>query len=359
MILYIVVAIIPLIVGEWFKNVDKSDKRYYKKRLKYILFASLPMFLLIGLRNQHIGADTINYLNHFIRISDTPWPQIFEGTRMEYGYIVFVKIVSLLTNNPLIFQLVCALIYWVSISVFSNHLEEAPFLFLFMFCTLGTYTFMFTGVRQCLAICICLLSYPLIKKQKLFSFLLCILLAYFFHKSSMLFIAAYFIAPRKINAINTIIFSALCGVSIAYLDVIQTWFNDQLDYNYGIESTESGTIFLIFLLIMMFFTVFIVFTNHGENKNVRGLINIGFVALFFWILRLFTRVAERPSFYFIFFIFAACAHAIAIMKNVRERDIVKIVLVTLCLSLYVYRFMTNFATYVPYQLYSFEFYVYR
>lgn len=353
MALYLVIAIIPLIVGERFKNIDKSDNQYYKKRLRYILLASLPMFLLIGFRNQHIGADTINYLNHFTKISNTPWPEIFENTRMEYGYIVFVKIVGLFTNNPLIFQLVCALIYWVSISVFSNHLEEDPFLFLFLFCTLGTYTFMFTGVRQCLAICICLLSYPLIKRQKLIPFLLCILLAYFFHKSSILFIAAYFIAPRKINLINTIIITSICGISIVYLDLIQTWFNDQLDYNYGIESTGSGIIFLIFLLMMTFFSVFIVFANHDENENFRGLINIGFIALFFWILRLFTRVAERPSFYFIFFSFAACAHAITIMKNVRERDVIKFFLVTLCLLLYVYRFMTNFSTYVPYQLYSF------
>lgn len=354
MVVYLIVAIIPLLVGDWFcRNIEKTDKKYNKKKLRYLLLASLPMFFLIGFRNQNIGADTINYLDHFTLISKTPWGQIFEGSRMEHGYIVFVKLISLFTNNPLVYQIICAMIYWLAISIFANQLEEAPFFFLFLFCTLGTYTFMFTGVRQCLAMCICLLSYPFIKKQKLIPFLLCILLAFYFHKSSVLFISAYFIAPRKINVINIVIFLALCVFTIMYLDVIQKWFNDQLDYDYGIESTGSGFIFLAILLVMTVLSIFLVFTNKGETKYAKGLLNIGFIAVFFWILRLFTRVAERPSFYFIFFSFAAFAHAIAIMKNTKERDIVKLITVSLCIALYLYRFATNFSTYVPWQFYAF------
>lgn len=358
MILYILVALIPLILGSLY--VEKSElsledvKRNRRRRFRWLLLASLPMFFLIAFRHQYLGADTVVYINHFTDMTTTPWDNIFDNTRMEHGYIIFVKAITHFTSEPLVYQVICALIYWLSISFFANQLDDSPFLFLFFFCTLGTYTFMFTGTRQCLAMCICLISYVFVKKQKLLPFLLCILLAYYFHKSSLLFLAAYLIFPRKINVLNTVIISVLCGISITYLDVIQDWFNEQLDYDYEIESTTSGSIYLAFLILLTLLTVFLIFNNRQNfNKNVKGVFNIGFIAVFFWVLRLSTRVAERPSYYFLFFSFAALASAIEGIKNRSDHAIVKTGIIGLCLILYVYRFMTNFNSLVPYHFYAF------
>ena len=183
-------------------------------------------------------------------------------------------------------------------------------------------------------------------------FLIFVLFAYFFHKSALLFLVAYIIAPKKINWPNTFMFSGLCALAIINLNTIQEWFNDQLDYDYGIESTNSGLIFLILILAITVFSVLIVFTNDGNTREARGLINIGFISVFFWVLRLYTRVAERPSFYFLFFSIAAFSYALYIMKNRKEKNAVMILVVVLCLALYIYRFLTNFSTYVPYIFYS-------
>lgn len=357
MILYVFVALFPLICGNIYTEkpqLTSRDVKYNKRRrFRWLLFASLPMFFLIAFRNEYLGADTISYTNHFLDMTNTSWDNIFDNTRMEHGYVVFVKAITHFTDSPLVFQIIYSSIYWLSVSFFANQLEESPFLFLFFFCTLGTYTFMFTGVRQCLAICICLISYKFIKKQKLIPFLLCILLAYYFHKSSLLFIAAYFIFPRKINILNTIIISIFCGISINYLDVIQEWFNEQLDYDYSIESTNSGSIYLAFLVLLTILTIFLIFRNNqSSNKGATGTLNIGFIAVFFWILRLSTRVAERPSYYFLFFSFAALTVALEGITNKSERFVISSVVITLCLVLYIYRFMTNFASLVPYRFYA-------
>ena len=354
MIVYLIVASIPFLVGEWFFcNVKRTGKLYKLKKLLCLLLAALPMFLLIGFRNQYIGADTINYLNHFTQISQTPWGEIFEGTRMEYGYIVFVKLISLFTKSPLVYQVICAMIYWVAISVFANQLEDSSFLFFYFFATLGIYTFMYTGVRQCIAMCICLLSYVFIRKRKIIPFILLVILAYFFHKSSILFVATYFIYNRKITWYNMLIYGGISAFSVYYLENIQQFFNDALDYDYTIENAGGGTIFLVLIAGLTLMSILIIFSYNKLTKQGQGLFNIGVIAVFFWILRYFTRVAERPSFFFLFFSCALLAHALDLIPKAKERFFTKCAVCAVTLALYVYRFSSNFSTYVPWQSYSF------
>ena len=354
MLIYIFVAALPLLVGEVFSEVvKKTDKRYNLKRLGCLLLAAVPMFFLIGFRNQDIGADTSNYLNHFTHIAQSPWSQIFDDTRMEYGYIVFVKIISLFTKSPLVYQVICALVYWVMISIFANQMDESSFSFLFLFSTLGSYTFMFTGTRQCLAMSICLFSYVFIRKRKIIPFLLLVVLAYFFHKSSILFLVTYFIHNRKITWYNMLIYGGVSALSVYYIENIQQFFNKALDYDYGIESTGSGGIFLILILGLTTMSYIITVMYDKLTKKFSGLFNIGVITVFFWILRIITRVAERPSFFFLFFSCALVAYALDVIPKAKERFVAKIVVFAVSLALYAYRFSANFSSYVPWQIYNF------
>ena len=257
MVVYLLVAIIPLLVGILYKkNVKNNMLLPDKKRWKYILLAALPMFFLIAFRNQNLGADTGMYIKHFNKMLNTPWNKIFNDTRMEEGYVIFVKLITCFTNSPLIYQVICATIYLFAVTSFANQREEDPFFVLFLFCTLGSYMFMFTGTRQCLAISICLFSFRFIKKRKILPFALLMTLAFYFHKSSILFIAAYLIYSRKLTWWNILIYIILMAVAVVYLDVIQQWFNDQLEYDYEIEGNTGGVIFTMFMLVITAFSIF-------------------------------------------------------------------------------------------------------
>lgn len=353
MVVYLLVAIIPLLVGILYKkNVKNNMLLPDKKRWKYILLAALPMFFLIAFRNQNLGADTGMYIKHFNKMLNTPWNKIFDNTRMEVGYVIFVKLITCFTSNPLIYQVICAAIYLFAVTSFANQIEEDPFFVLFLFCTLGSYMFMFTGTRQCLAISICLFSFRFIKKRKILPFALLMILAFYFHKSSILFIAAYLIYSRKLTWWNILIYIILMAVAVVYLDVIQQWFNDQLEYDYEIEGNTGGVIFTMFMLVITAFSIFIVMSNNKVNAESKGLINIGIIATIFWVLRLLTRVAERPSYYFLPFSFAALVYAINSIKKSNEKEIVKIIVIILAFALYIYRFLTNFSSFVPYSFYA-------
>lgn len=359
MLAYILVVIFPLFVEGWYKKrVAESDllmneSRNKKVRWVYLFLAALPMFFLIAFRNQNIGADTGMYINHFNRMSSTPWVKIFDKANMEEGYLIFVKLITMFTASPLIYQIICATIYLLAITSFTNQQEKNHFFILFLFGTLGMYTFMFTGVRQCLAISICLFSYQFIKDRKIVPFAILMFLAFYFHKSSILFVAAYLIYSRKLSFWNACLYGVILAFAVLYLDVIQQWFNEQLEYDYEIEGGAGGTIFAFLVVAMTAITIFIMASNKDTSKSAQGTINIGLIAMFFWILRLITRVAERPSFYFLIFLFSAYAYSIATLKNQNEKKIVKLLTVVLALALFVYRLMTNQTNFVPYSFFSF------
>lgn len=355
MLLYICVAIWPLIVQYIYKNKPLAIGKKRIKKNKYILFALLPIFLILAFRGESMGADTGTYMHQFLNTINTPLESVIANSRMEVGYLIFVKLITYITHNPLFYQIICISFIIYGLYSFLKELEiEDALLFIYFYCTLGVFFFMFTGTRQCLAMGICLFSYKFLKQNQYFKFLLCVLLAFYFHKSAILFIIVLFIYNRKVNIMNTIVYSIMAFVIGRNLNSIQQWFNDTLDYTYSIEYTGNGMIFLIVLLAFSVFSMIMIYNRDGGfnvNKKTRILININFITLVFWIMRLQTRVAERPSYYFIFFSCAFYANALNRIKNSNERRLYKIMVCSLAMILYIYRLKTNFAVLVPFEFY--------
>ena len=360
MLIYILVAIFPLFIGNIYENRIKirfseaeiDSKRSRKTRWWWILISALPMFTLIAFRGSALGSDTLTYLRIFKEVSNTPWNRLLivnDATyEFEHGFVIFEKLISLVTSTPQIYQIIYSTIYLIAVVTFANQLEKHNFSFLYFFATLGIYTFMFTGVRQSLAMCICLLSYPLVKRRRFVPFALLVVLAFTFHKSAILFLAVYFIYGRKINFINSIFYASFAVVAYIYIEVIQNWFNDTLDYEYNIEKTGNGAVFFIVIILITAFSFFAILHYRKQTFESVGLLNVGIITLIFWLLRLATRVAERPSYYFMFFTAAMLCYGVDAPKSSIDRLLVKSVIYVAFMLLYIYRFSTNFATLVPY-----------
>ena len=351
MILYLLVAVVPLVVGAFYtekRAITPADEKYNKRRrFRWLLMASMPMFLLIALRNGAVGPDTGIYQVYFREAIDKSWPEMFELTRMEYGFIIFTKLMTFVTKDVLLFQVICTIIYWLAISDFINQLEKGHFFCLYLFATIGLYIFMFTGLRQCLAMCLCLFSFRFIKKRKI---AIIMFIAFYFHKSSILFVLAYILYGVNFNIIT--IFAYLVGTAFAFLNIdsIQNWLNEQLDYEYELEYTGNGYISLIIIACVTLFSLFLLLNKKSSTKYAFSLFNISVVTMVCWILRLATRVAERPSYYFMFFSIAVLAHAIQQLGNTKERTIIKGAIVGAFFLFYFYK-ISHTATMVPYQFF--------
>ncbi|MBQ9861548.1 MAG: EpsG family protein [Clostridia bacterium] len=361
MLLYIFVAIVPLFVGalydgkvERFATADMiGTKKYIRTRRWWLMIAALPMFALIAFRGPWMGADTGVYIKFFNQMVDTPWDRIFAvnhaGPEFEVGFVIFEKLMTHLTHNAQVYQVLYTSVYFIAVLNFACQLEKEGFLFLFFFATLGTYTFMFTGVRQCLAMSICLLSYNFVRKRQFVPFALMVILAYSFHNISIIFFAVYFIYPRKINAVNGLIYLIIGLIVFLSRDTWQKWFYENFDYYAQTDADGTGTIFFVVVLAITVFSVFFLVNHHKITEASQGVVNVGFITLLFWTLRLFTKAAGRPSYFFMFFTMATLVYGIDALEEGKEKTTAKALICLLCLALFVYRLNNSAAALVPYQ----------
>lgn len=354
MLLYIGVALWPLVVEWIYEHRPFTYKGIRIKRNVYVVIAIIPMFIMLAFRSGEMGADTGTYMSHFTRMINLPLQTAFETSRMETGYLTFVKLITHITHNPLFYQVICVICMFIGFFDFCKQIEDDVFLFLYFYCTLGLFMFMFTGTRQCIAMSICLFSYKYLKGNYI-KFLLCVALAFCFHKSAILFLIVLLIYKRTVNWFYTLLYIAFAIIAGQYLAPIQTTLNEWLDYTYEIEATDSGWIFLAVVLLLTVFSLILIYNRKVElskDNTLCWLVNINFITLFFWVLRLQTRVAERPSYYFLFFSCALYASALNLAKDKKKQFFYKFVVCGFALLLYIYRLQGNYSVLIPYEFYS-------
>lgn len=343
MIYYGIAAIFPLLCWgfyEWWLKQEKlSEEKKKQFKIWMVILAILPMFLLFVLRYKYVGADTIGYVRFFQKeIRGYTLLELFDEDlmRFEIGFRIYVKIISLFTEDYTVFFLISGLVIFGSLLSFSCKYTQNPFLFFFFFITLGTYAFMETGLRQALAISICLWAVDFVKDKKFIPFLLLVLLAQYFHKSAIIFLLVYPLCLVKQIDWTFVIYAILTVVFLVGFAAFQGFFNQLFGYEYEIEETGNGGIFALLVAILVFFSMFIM---QGKDKDIEGqdiILHLSLITILFWVLRLVSRTAERISYYYIIGMYAYVSHAFTYDKD-KFSNFLKWLLILACLALFIYR----------------------
>lgn len=343
MTIYLIAALLPalleLFIDNKYSGNDISAKRRKQKLRPFLWISSLPMFFMLGLRGYRIGTDTIQYVNHFTKVAGMSFSEAWHYSENEPGLYVLMYLCSRVSTDPTFFLCVFALISTVCFCKFAERNGDGELLTVFFHVTLGSFLFIMTGMRQGLAIAFCLLAVDYARRRKLIPFLLAMLPAFLTHRSSIMFLIVYFIAHRKLSFSNFFFLALAATVFIAFLDVFQSWFNSALDYNYDIEETGNGGIFLMIVLLMNALSLMLSRQVLEERPDALVLYNVSLIAAVLWIARLFTRTAERPSYYFLPATFAVTAIALKEIDDPRQRLMLRVIVMLLSVLLLLYRLM--------------------
>src|SRR5690606_10859853 len=117
---------------------------FYFERFGYFLIG-LSLVLFAGLRNASVGSDTSNYIGWLSKVRSIEEAHEFP---VELGYSLLVWVSQELSDSyAILLTLTAAFVvslYLLVIRIFVHRYETA----LFVFITLGTYTFFFNGARQ-------------------------------------------------------------------------------------------------------------------------------------------------------------------------------------------------------------------
>ena len=305
----------------------ESDKKT-RKRAFWLL---LPFFVMLALKSEDIGADTYQYTLMFDMSEAGLFDRYYE--RIEGGYRIFVLLLSKYFDNPQWQYVIYSVVCFIIIVYFLEKNSYKPEWFVLLFLALNLYAFYMTGLRQAVAMTICLLAYEKIKEKKLVWFLLLVALAMSFHTAAMFFIPAYFIAHLKTTRAKIPLYVIIFVFAAIFNEDLFMFAGDAFELEYGIEETSNGYVMIGLMFIITMLSFIRLKTLIAYNESNKYLIQLNVIHMGLWMLRLFSRTAERATMFYTFFTILLVEQLILSIKNKETRAIVN-VLVTAFATLY-------------------------
>lgn len=278
MAINLVVIGLILFFGVIFNSKNSSGFGYDSNRKKYIRIISIIMIFHAGLRNQAVGEDTYQYFQLFEDVKTKTWLSIYEeflnyfkfGEGKDIGYMFFQKTIQLFTSEFQIFLFIVAIILFSALGNFiyrnTSKLNDTVLAFIIYFVMFYN-VFSISAIRQSLALAAALYGYELIKKKKLFPFLILIIIASLVHKSVLIFLPFYFIAHLKKERIFLIITFIAFPFVITFRNSIADYLKVAAGYNDYEQFEGAGTynftaFFLFISLIALLRRKLIVYNNN-------------------------------------------------------------------------------------------------
>ena len=130
-------------------------------------------------------------------------------------------------------------------------------------------------------------------------------------------------------------YSIIAIIFIVGFAFFQNIFNDILGYDYTIEETGNGGIFLMLLVVLFIFSMYMHLGRDIEIEQIT-IPHFAIITIIFWLLRMISRTAERISLYFIMGFYGYFANAVLYRKG-NLMSFIKYMLIFACLGLYLYR----------------------
>ena len=334
MIPYILLAVSPLVLKDFYKDLD-SDNR---KKRNYLIFVGILLFCFLAFRSEFIGSnDTFNYSNMMRKaINSMSWADYYNESGVEKGFQMFVFGLSRVFSESQWIIVISSLIYTVSICRFIYKNSEDVVLSCVMYVALGMMTFQMQGMRQAIAMSICLFAYEFASQKKLIKFLLAVFLATMIHQTAIVFLVVYILTRLKYDVKNIMLIFFFGIGAVLSAEKIITIANDIFDKNYTTKIDSGGFVATLIHVIIIAFA----FWKNSELKLNAGSKNMLYIAILgaiCYILRYFgAQQAERISFYFMFAQLILLPNTVANMTK-EDAALVRTGAIVLTTALFMYR----------------------
>jgi transmembrane protein EpsG len=239
------------------------------------------MILHAGLRNVAVGRDTYQYFQLFEDVKLSSWTSVYNdllnyyrfGIGKDIGYLFFEKTIQIFTNEFQLFLFVVAIIFFSALGNFiyrnTTKLNDAVLAFLIYFVMYFT-TFSTSTIRQSLSTAAALYGYELIKKRKLFKFIILILFASLIHKSVLIFLPFYFISNLKKEKIFLLFTLLIFPVVFIYRVSLGDYFMIATGYEEYYQFDGAGaynfTAFFVLISIIALFRRKLIIKNNFRAR---------------------------------------------------------------------------------------------
>lgn len=361
MTIFLLYAVSPVIISaitSFFCNRTDSNEKNYRKIT--LVICGLVMALMIGLRKYTNGSgDSEVYYNHWSSVSQIGLENIWSAvasSNFEVGYSISVFLFSHLFPHPQFLFILSGIFMSVSVCLFvSKNCKNIP-LALLAYNTLELFIFMVQGLRQAIAMCICLFAIEQCKKNHFIRFLLLILLAMSFHASAIVFLICYIFKFLKLKFTHVTLFIVSCIAIVAFIPYLWNFVNFFIRDNYDmVNDVEAATGFIpiiIFGVVLLF--AFIFRPTSSTNKEYVQKYSLFFYMTAFAMLLLSLRfrtasIVERICYYFAFGEIVMISNLTENIKDSDTKMAVKFAVVILCFGVILHK--AGYSSLVPYNFF--------
>lgn len=273
-----------------------------KERNKYLLVCMSTLLVCIGFRHSVCFVDTIRYVQKFEQVGSMSIyaiPAYF--TKDTYFYILSKIVNQYISSNYTIWLFLNAIVYIAALYLFIRKYSEDFLVSLIVFCDLGFALFAMTGMRQNLAMACTIIALYFLLENKKILFVLFVLVATLFHKTSGIFLCLYFAdkipVKRKYLFLYTIIsIISVLSVQIILKNVVELNLDERFEwYNTNQRGlNRSGLIQqLLFFGSSLYMIGFKIETRINKIFVIMSILGITFQAMSYAIAEMY-----RLSMYF-------------------------------------------------------------
>lgn len=341
---YIISIIILIIIGITYRQLrlklmpDIGNTQDYA--LIFLVYVYLLAFAVF--RSEVVGNDTLAYIDIFKSVAASKdFPEY--SNRYEYGYLIYNKLCSLISKNPQTVIIITGIITTTCYIIFINRYSKSIAISLLLFIFLRFYDDTLNVLRQCLAMCVIFYSFKYLSNRNFLKFCICIILAYLFHKTSIVFITAWWITSMKLNKRNILIFSIVAIVlSVQFGLVFQEALAIFETYSYYADGiyfgdTRFATIINLIIQSLLFAIAYTIY-NINESRVSRNdeiMLMLWLTGICILIVSTQFNLFDRIATYFNVFSIIALPNMLVKIKNRSNRVIIETSILILLLSYYV------------------------
>lgn len=298
---FYVLLLTPMMMQHFAIKGLRSDNQ--KRNNAALKFFFLFLTLLVALRHESVGNDTVNYRSFFMSYDRIAWSDL-PNVNMEIGFSCFNKVITILTKDPQFFLILSAVAVSAMIYPTYERLCIDSALTIALFCIMSTFVMMFSGIRQMLAVGIGFIAYRYTRQRKLLPYILTCLLALSFHTSAFMLAFMYPLYHARITRKSMSIVVpvlAVCFVFNRQIFGVLTLILEQFtDYGTEIEPTGAYAMLVLFGVFVAF--SFLVPDETKLDEETIGLRNFLLLTFGLQMFASLHATAMRMGYYYMIYI---------------------------------------------------------
>lgn len=242
----------------------------------------ITLSLFAGIRSFRVGTDSGTYTKDFRHSLDI---YNFQFDKLiEPGYQLLEYTLLRLTHNYFwLFFITALIVVYCYLTIIKRYSVNYWFS-IFLFITLGVYTFFFNGLRQGIAMAIFALALPYLLEKKLLPYIIVCFFASLFHVTALFMIPFYFLVNLRIKPFYRILatFIGSLFTSRFLINYISS-SNERYEGYAEINQEGGGYLTLGFYVIMMFLIYCVIHIYKIRDKQFMKLFTFYAVGVVFII----------------------------------------------------------------------------